>query len=93
MKRVRRERQAFAEGMRAGIRSVFAIGQHRDDPPRNLQRHFGRLARYQDIEAFIADMSDKHQLFEPTEPDAALHDAARTSDVGAQSFVGCEKAS
>jgi len=56
----RHEARAFAAGMRAGFRSIFAMSGYRDEPPRTLRRQVGSpvsdsQARHRDMELFGAD--------------------------------------
>lgn len=55
------ERQAFAAGVRAGFRSLLAVGCFRDEPAWSFRRPLGspetdRIERYQDMDAFCADV-------------------------------------
>lgn len=61
MTRTRADRQAFAAGVRAGFRSLLALGCSRDDPAWILRRHLGspetdRIARHRDTDAFRVDV-------------------------------------
>jgi hypothetical protein len=59
----RHEARAFVAGMRAGFRSILAIGGYRDEPPQRLDRQIGSpvsdsLARYRDMELFGVDVRE-----------------------------------